>query len=538
MNRREFLKLLALTTFTNFNFKSYDNLKPFGTFSLLHLTDTHAQLNPIYYREPSESDFHLTGEAFLKQYNIDKLTSNAYAFSHLNFTEAGRFYGKVGGYAHIATLINKLRESRTHNLLLDGGDTFQGSATALWTKGDDMVQVLNHLGVDVMTAHWEFTYGEEQFQTNLKNLNRTKFVAQNIFNKDFNEAVFPPYVIEELNGVQVGIIGQAFPYTPIANPSYLIPNWTFGIQEEHLQKTIDELKSKGIKIIVLLSHNGLQVDLKVAKRVKGLDFILGGHTHDAIPKEFKVNKTVVINSGSHGKFVSVLDVETDQHGNLKDYRYQLIPVFSNLLKPDGEMSKLISDIRAPYLPKLNESLAKTEGLLYRRGTFNGSFDEVILNALIAEKDVEIALSPGFRWGSTVLPNHQITFEDVMNQTAITYAGVSVSQLKGSQIKEILEDIMDNLFNEDPYYQQGGDMVRVGGIFYRYKRKEKIGKRIYDIRLIKNNELLSASKTYKVASWASVNEANKDNEPIWDIVKRYLLNQKVIKATKPMIPIAM
>jgi len=560
MNRREFLQLLAIASAGGFLLNSnqshaasdasrmYD-LRRYGNVSLLHITDSHAQLNPMYFREPeinlgvgamSGQPPHLVGNALLKRFGVKRGSPEAHAYTSLDYVEAARTYGKVGGFAHLATLVKQIRASRPGALLLDGGDTWQGSGQALWTKGQDMIDACLELGVDVMTMHFECMYGAQRIKEAEEGVlsGRMDVVAQNVKTNDFGDPVFKPYVIKEMNGVPVAIIGQAFPYSVIANPRYFVPEWSYGIQEENLQLTIDEVRKKGAQVVVLLSHNGMDVDLKLASRVSGLDAILGGHTHDGIPAPIPVKNrggvTLVTNAGSNGKFLGVLDFEV-KGGKVAGFRYKLLPVFANLLEADSGMTALIQRHRAPYASKLDERLATTDGLLYRRGNFNGSFDQVILDALMKEKDAPIAFSPGFRWGTSLLPGSDITMEDVLNQTAITYPYTTVTEMTGAQIKNVLEDVGDNLFNPDPYYQQGGDMVRVGGLEYTCEPNAGMGKRIQDMRL--NGELLDAAKTYKVAGWAPVTEAARDKggEPIWDLVARHLRNEKVVRATAPNVP---
>ena len=539
MQRREFLRLLAFSAAAGGSLRAgltqaqaaaelYD-VPPFGNLSLLHVTDVHAQLLPVYFREPSVNlgdgrPPHLVGEALLNHFSIKEQTSGAHAFTHLDFVEAARRYGKVGGYAHLATLVKRLRASRPHALLLDGGDTWQGSATSLWTKGADMIGAQKLLGVDLMTAHWEFTYGAERVKQAVeKELGSIEFVAQNVKTTDFEDPVFKPYSMRSVNGVALAVIGQAFPYTPIANPRHMVPEWTFGIQETRLQSLVDEARAKGAKAVVLLSHNGMDVDLKLASRVHGIDAILGGHTHDGVPAPVVVGKTLVTNAGSNGKFLAVLDLKVLASG-VEDYRHRLLPVFSNLLPPDTGMTAYIEKARAPYAGKLGEKLAVTEGLLYRRGNFNGTWDELIMQAMLAEKGAEIAFSPGFRWGTTLLPGDAITFEHVMDQTAITYPYSTLNELTGEQIKAILEDVADNLLNPDPYLQQGGDMVRVAGMTYACEPRAKIGSRISEMKI--GDKEIQPHRRYKVAGWAPVAEG-ASGEPIWDVVARYLRAKKRI-----------
>jgi sulfur-oxidizing protein SoxB len=561
VNRREFLNALAAGAAAGLPLTSrkvlaqgdpravvYD-IPRFGNVSILHFTDCHAQLLPTYFREPSVNigvgeaqgrPPHLVGEALLKRFGIPAGTRDAHAFTHLDYIAAARMYGALGGFAHLATLVKQLKASRPGALLLDGGDTWQGSATALWSNGQDMVDAGKLLGVDVMTGHWEFTLGaarvKEVVSKDFKD--RIDFVAQNVMTTDFGDPVFQPYVIRSVNGISVGIVGQAFPYTPIANPRYFVPEWTFGIQEENLQKMVDELRGKGAAVVLLLSHNGMDVDLKLASRVRGIDVILGGHTHDAVPAPVTVKngggQTLVTCAGCNGKFLAVLDLDVT-HGKLNDLRYKLLPVFSNLLLPDVPMTVLIDRVRAPFLTKLREPLAVTDELLYRRGNFNGSADQLIVEGLMAEKNAEIAFSPGFRWGTSLLPRQNISMEWLMDQTAITYPYVTVNELTGETIKTILEDVADNLFNPDPYYQQGGDMVRVGGLSYSIAPKAGTGSRISAMTL--RGKPVEADKKYKVVGWAPVSEEAKaaGNEAVWDVMARYLRAKKTITGLSPNVP---
>jgi sulfur-oxidizing protein SoxB len=555
VNRREFLGALAAAAACGAPLGAaraqaaqalYD-VPRFGNVSLLHFTDCHAQLLPGYFREPSVNIGvgeaagrmpHLVGEHLLRLAGIQPGTPEAHAFTFLDFERAARRYGKIGGFAHLATLVKRLRAARPGALLLDGGDTWQGSATSLWTRGQDMIEAQKLLGVDLMTAHWEFTYGSARVQEAVKALAPIEFLAHNVKTADFNDPVFKPYAIREQNGVPVAIIGQAFPYTPIANPRYFVAEWTFGIQEAQLQKIVDEVRAKGAQAVVLLSHNGMDVDVKLAGRVRGIDVILGGHTHDGVPVPVLVSnsggRTVVTNAGSNGKFLAVLDLEVK--GRVLDFRYRLLPVFANLLPADPDMAALVERVRAPYQARLGEKLAVTEGLLYRRGNFNGTFDQLILDALMSVKDAEIGFSPGFRWGTTLLPGQPILREHLMDQTAITYPYVTLSEMTGATIKTILEDVCDNLFNPDPYLQQGGDMVRVGGMAYACNPLAAMGARVSDLRL--KGKPIEADKRYKVAGWAPVAEGGgpgNTGEPAWDVVERYLKDRKTVAARAPNLP---
>jgi len=557
VNRREFLELLAAAAAAGLALDARQALAQgsadalyhvprFGNVSLLHITDTHAQLLPIYFREPSANigvgdaagkPPHLVAEHLLKAFGIKPGSAEAYAFTSLDFERAARIYGKAGGFAHLATLVKRVRADRPGALLLDGGDTWQGSAVALWTKGADMIAAQKLLGVDVMTAHWEFTYGAERVkQAVTKDLaGRIEFVAQNVKTQDFGDPVFKPWTLRQLNGIPVAVIGQAFPYTPIANPRHLVPEWTFGIQEEELQRHVQAVRANGAQVVALLSHNGMDVDLKLASRVRGIDVILGGHTHDAVPQPSIVanpgGRTIVASGGSNGKFLGVLDLQVRDR-KVTDFRYRLLPVFANLLPADPAMETLVRRLRAPYEARLAEKLAVTEALLYRRGNFNGTFDQLIVDAMLEVKGAQIALSPGFRWGTTVLSGETITLEHLMDQTAITYPQCTLNDLTGERIKVILEDVADNLFNPDPYLQQGGDMVRAGGLTFACNPRARPGSRISDLRVA--GKPIEPSRTYKVAGWASVQE-HPVGEPIWEVVAQYLRDKKVIAPRRLNLP---
>lgn len=508
--------------------------EPVGQVTLLHFADIHAQLVPIYYREPEVNLGvgqmegllpHVTGKALIERLGVAAQSPEAYAFTHEDFTALARAYGKVGGLDRMATLVKAIRAERPGNtLLLDGGDTWQGSYTSLETQGTDMVEAMNALGVEAMTGHWEFTYGTDRVKE-LIDKTDFPFLAGNVVDKDWQEPVFESTAWYERGGVKIAVIGQAFPYTPVANPSYKIPNWSFGIREEAVQKHVDAAREQGAQLVVLLSHNGFDVDRKLAGRVRGIDILLTGHTHDAVPVALEIEGTLMISSGSHGKFLSRLDLDVAD-GKVRDYRFRLIPIFTDAIDPDPGMKAVVDRLRAPYAGELSRVLGRTESLLYRRGNFNGTFDDLICDALLAERDAEIALSPGFRWGATLLPGQDITVEDVHNQTSITYPSAYRMEMSGEQLKLILEDVADNLFNPDPYYQQGGDMVRVGGMGYRIDVRKPMGERISEMTQLPSGKPIDPSRNYVVAGWASVNEGT-EGPPVWDIVSRYIERQGTV-----------
>jgi len=508
--------------------------EPLGNITLVHLTDIHAQLVPIHFREPSINIGvgtakgrvpHLTGAAFRKQFGIADKSAEAFALTHDDFAALAANYGRMGGLDRIATIVKTIRAERDRNmLLLDGGDTWANSWTSLQTQGQDMVDVMAGLRPDAMTGHWEFTLGEARVKEIAEKLG-FPFLAQNIRDTDFEDRVFPAQRMFDRGGVKVAVIGQAFPFTPIANPRWMIPKWSFGIREMELQKEVDEARAAGAGLVVLLSHNGFDVDAKLAEVVKGIDVILSGHTHDAIPQPTLIAGTLIVATGSNGKFVSRLDLDVQADG-IKGYRYRLIPVFADAIRPDAETKALIDRHRAPYAKELGRVLGKTETLLYRRGNFNGTLDDVICDAILTQRDAEIALSPGIRWGTSLLPGEEITFEDVTNATAMTYPACYRMTMSGKRLKEVLEDVADNIFNPDPFYQQGGDMVRTGGLGYTIDIAKPIGQRISGMTLLGSGKALEAGKDYVVAGWASINQGT-EGPPIWDVVARHIEAVKVV-----------
>ena len=573
LSRREFVYMMAVLgaapvfanshtrmTDTTNKLEDYYKLKPFGNARFLHMTDSHAQLLPVYFREPSVNlgfygNFgkppHIVGEKLLDYYGLKGNKRLEYAYSCVNFEEHAKAMGRTGGFAQIKTVVDYLRDSygKDKTLMLDGGDTWQGSATSLYTRGKDMVGAMNLLGVDVAVGHWEFTYKAEEVLENVKALN-AEFLAQNVFVKEtsmmngveaFDEDTghaFKPYTIKKMGNARVAIIGQAFPYTTIANPQRFIPDWTFGIKEDSMQEMVDMIReTEKPDAVIVLSHNGFDTDKKMAEVCTGIDFIMGGHTHDGVPEAVPIKNadgtTYVCNAGSNGKFLNVLDLDI-QNGKIKDFKFTLLPIFSDLIPEDKDMKKYIEEQRLPFLKELTREIATTEMTLFRRGNFNGSWDQIICDALLEVKEAQISLSPGFRWGTSVMPGQAITFDDLMTQTAMTYPETYARDMKGTDIKLILEDVADNLFNEDPFYQQGGDMVRTGGISYKINPKGKMGERITDIVLTKTGMKIDANKSYKVAGWSTVG-AQSEGEPVWETVETYLKNVKHISKLKVDTP---
>ncbi len=574
LSRREFVYMTAMLSAApvfakshtkNQHVKSnkaedYYKLDSFGNVRILHMTDSHAQLMPVYFREPSvnlgfHSNFgkppHIVGSKLLDHFGIKGNKRLEYAYTCLNFEKHAKVMGKVGGFAQLQTVANYLRDSfgKEKVIFMDGGDTWQGSWTSLQTRGKDMVGALNMLGVDVCTGHWEFTYKDSEVMENLKEL-KADFVAQNVrvrsdgfmngsaiaeqaFSED-TERMFKPYVMRDLNGARVAVIGQAFPYSTIANPQYNMPDWTFSIDPENMQKVVNEVRAKEKPdAVIVISHNGFDVDQKMAEVCTGIDFIMGGHTHDgvpeAVPVKNKAGTTYVTNAGSNGKFLNVLDLKVEK-GKVKDFKFTLLPIFSDLVPEDPKMKAYIEDVRKPYLKEINRVIATTDVSLYRRGNFNGSWDQIICDALIDVKGADVSLSPGFRWGTSILPGQAITFDDLATQTAMTYPETYARDIKGSDIHMILEDVADNLFNADPFYQQGGDMVRTGGISYTIDPRQTIGKRITNIRLTKTGKPMDPNKMYKVAGWSTVG-SKSEGEPVWETCETYLKNMKHITKIK-------
>ena len=526
-----FTRVIAQQRLTEAELLRFDAL---GNVTLLHVSDIHGQLLPVYFREPSVNigvgeakgqPPHITGKAFLQRFGIPEKTASAYALTDQDFEALAKSYGRIGGLDRLASVVKRVRAERGNDkvLFLDGGDTWQGSLGSNASRGQDMVDCMALLKPDAMTGHWEFTYGEARVKELIKNLG-FPFLALNIRDTEWNEPAFEAMKMFEKGGIKIAVLGQAFPYTPLANPRWMMPKWSFGIREDDVRANVEKARKAGAQLVVLLSHNGFDVDRKLAARVPGIDVILTGHTHDALPEAIKVGDTLLIASGSHGKFVSRLDL--DVQNGIKAFRYKLIPLFADIVAPDKEMAAAIANARAPYAKELTREVGHTDSVLYRRGNFNGTFDDLICAALLKERDAEIALSPGFRWGTSVLPGQAITVEDIHNATAITYPQVYRISMTGERLKEVLEDVADNLFNPDPYYQQGGDMVRCGGIGYAIDVSKPIGQRISGMTHLKSGKPIEPKKEYAVAGWASVNEGT-EGPPVWDLVERYVSAAKTV-----------
>jgi len=528
-----FARALAQQRLTETELLKFDTL---GNVTLLHVADIHGQLMPVYFREPSVNlgvgeargrPPHMMGRDFLKRFGIPEKSASAYALTDQDFAVLAKSYGRIGGLDRVATVVKRVRAERGDDkvLFLDGGDTWQGSLGSNRSKGQDMVDCMALLKPDAMTGHWEFTYGEARVKELIKGLG-FPFLALNVRDTEWNEPVFEPMKMFEKGGVKIAVLGQAFPYTPVANPPWMVPKWSFGIREEDVRANVEKARMSGAQLIVLLSHNGFDVDRKLASRVPGIDVILTSHTHDALPEAVKVGSTLLVASGCHGKFVSRLDLDV-QNGAVKGFRYKLIPLFADAIRPDAEMTAAIAKARAPYAKELKREIGRADSLLYRRGNFNGTFDDLICAALLKERDAEIALSPGFRWGTSVLPGQPITIEDIHNATAITYPQVYRTSMTGERLKEVLEDVADNLFNPDPYYQQGGDMVRCGGLGYTIDVSKPIGQRISAMTHLKSGKAIEPKKDYVVTGWASVNEGT-EGPPVWDLIERYVAAEKTVR----------
>ena len=518
---------------------SQDDLLRFDTYgnvSLIHITDIHAQLKPIYFREPEINLGvgsalgqvpHITGANFRKMYGIDDGSPSHYALTHNDFSALANEYGRVGGLDRVATVVKSIRADRPDAILLDGGDTWHGSYTCHHTQGQDMVNVMNALKTEAMTFHWEFTLGSDRVHEIIDTL-PFPALGQNIFDAEWDEPAeyFKPYTFFERGGSKIAVIGQAFPYMPIANPSWMFPEYSFGIRDENMQAMVDEVRGLGADLVVVLSHNGFDVDKKMASIVTGIDIILSGHTHDALPEPVLIDNTIIVASGSNGKFVSRVDLDV-RNGQMMGFKHKLIPIFSDVITPDPDMAALIDGERAPFVDQLSEVIGQSESLLYRRGNFNGTWDDLICQALIEEREADISMSPGVRWGPSILPGQDITREDIWNVTSMSYGKVYRTEMTGEFIHIILEDVADNLFNPDPYYQQGGDMVRIGGMGYRIDINKPQGERITELTLLKTGERIDLSKTYIVAGWASINEGTEGPQ-VWDLVENYIRRNGIVK----------
>ena len=559
ISRRDFMHIAAILglgaatssmaspkTSASIGLKDIYDFKATGNFTLLHMCDIHAHIKPLYWREPSTlisapnlvgTPGFLCGEAFAKHYGLEPSSLDAYFDTHVDFETLAKKFGKMGGIAHMKTYLDHVRKQRgaENVLFLDSGDTWQGTGVALKTRGEAIVKAQNYLGVDVMTGHWEFTYGKERVLELIEMLD-AKFVAQNVigndpFADDYEELIFEPYTIQEKGGAKIGIIGQAFPFTSTANPKEFTEGWSFGIRPETLQTYVDELrKEHKVDCVVVISHDGFSVDQEVARMVHGIDFILSGHTHDPSPKPITINGTVIVIAGSHGKYVGRLDIDA-KNGKVNDYEFKLVPIASNIIPADPEGVKLVNDIYAPYDAEMNEVLGKTKNILYKRDTFFSTFDQLINDAILDEMKCDISFTPGYRWGTTVLAGDDILMDNVYEMCGITYPNVYTFELQGKQIANLLEDIADNVFNANPLYQQGGDMSRLGGATYSIAIAGKAGSRIS--KLMIGGKPIDLNKTYIVSSWggnlqnAGSNLQKDKIRAVYDVTRDYIKKQKIV-----------
>ncbi len=534
---KEKIKNLTFTDIVDFEAK--------GKATILHICDLHAHIKPLYWREPSTlisaknlvgTPGFICGDSFMEHYGIKAGSLDQYFDTHNNFSELAKKFGKMGGISHMKPIIDHVKKSRGSEnvLLLDSGDTWQGTAVALKTKGEAIIDAQNYLGVDVMVGHWEFTYGKERVMELIGKL-KGEFISQNVLDNDpfsdtFEEPVFPPYTIKEIGGAKIGIIGQSFPFTSTANPKRFTENWSFALRHESLQEHVDHLRVKEkVDCIVVLSHDGFSVDQELAKKVKGIDFILSGHTHDPSPEPIIVNNTVIIISGSHGKYIGRLDLDIKDK-KVAGYNFKLIPVASNLIPADKEGDELIAKAYKPFDSELNEVLGTTKNILYKRDTFYSTFDSLIGQAIQYKVKSDIVFTPGYRWGTTVLPDGEILKDNVYEMTAITYPEVYTFDLKGEVIANLMEDIADNVFNANPLLQQGGDMSRLTGASYSIKIDAPSGKRISEFMI--GGKPIDINKTYRVSSWggnlqsAGIN-MDKETPAVYEIVSDYIRKKKII-----------
>jgi S-sulfosulfanyl-L-cysteine sulfohydrolase len=556
ISRREFLQMLALAAAGPGLHGSLAQARTlaetmyapakFGDVSLIHLADRHAQLLPQYYREPSarvgvgqgrnEPPF-LVGEHLLERFRVMPSTPHAHALTHLRFEDAAVVYGKVGGVAHLATVVNQLRATRPDALLLDSGDSWVGSGLAEWTQGRDGAEVSRLLGVDAMTGDWEFALGADQLKMLLAGeaKGRTSFLAQNVRERGGGARPFRPHSIYFVGGHPVGVIGLAYPHIGRYGVKNFVPDWEFGLDEPGLQASVDSVRARGVRLVVLMSHAGLPADLKLAKRLRGVDVILSGHSHDPMPQPFVVrgqsNQTLVVSGGAHGKFLGLLDLRMGDSGVL-DYRYSLLPIFSRLIKPDAEMAAAVDRLRQPYAARLDETLAITEGALYRRDTFKGPFDQLVLDILRSTTKAEIAIGPGYRFGATLLPGDAITWQHILDYTA-GERGYCEEELSGAEIRNRLEAWSDEVFNPDPYEQSGEDMVRTAGLDFECDPAADHGRRIR--RAFVGKQSLEDGRRYKVVSWGVRSLAATGTQSVAGVVADYLRRAKNIAAIEPTMP---
>lgn len=556
MNRREFLQALGIAAAGGFPLawnstgaqaasQMMYEVPRFGNVSLMYIADTHGQLLPSYLREPASHMAvgahgnlppHLVGESFLEHFRIVPQSRRAYAHTHLNFADAARVFGRMGGYAHLATLTGWLRQQRPDAILLDGGDTWQGSALALWTKGEAMVAASRQLGLEAMTGDWEFAYGRERFSELVRAMGPgERFLACNVRTADGAPLPIQPSTICFTHGGAVGVVGLACPQVNRNAARQFAPGIEFSLDEAAIQAAVDDVRRRGARVVVLLSHAGLMADVKLAGRVSGIDVVLSAHSHDAMPEPLLVRArrghTLVFSVGANGKFLGLLDLQVTD-GRLRDYRYRLLPVFANLIPADPAMAALIDKLRAPYAERLATELARTDELLYRRGNFGGTFDQLMLDAIQQHTGADVAVSPGHRWGTTLLPGEAITTECLLDQTAVPAPEVVTARMTGAELRHHLEVWCDGVFSADPYRLTGEDMVRVGGLTYVCDPGADFGSRIRDIR--RNGLPLDPDRPLRVAGWGLALQGEV-GPPVWQVTADYLRSLRIVRSVVPNLP---
>ncbi|NLD72906.1 MAG: bifunctional metallophosphatase/5'-nucleotidase [Chloroflexi bacterium] len=383
----------------------------------------------------------------------------------------------AGGHARIAALI--AAERRRHPgavLALDNGDTLHGTYPVVHSEGEALLPILNAMGLDGMTAHWEFAYGPARFKALAQRLNYP-MLAINCYEEASGELAYPPYVVYEAAGLRVGVIGIAATIVDKTMPPSFSKGLRFTLGNEELPGHISHLRQEErADLIVVVSHLGFPQEVRLAEEVEGIDVLLSGHTHNRIYRPVLVNGAIIIQSGCHGSFLGRLDLQLEG-GKVVDWRHALITVTEDLPE-DPVVRERVEAALATDRSDLAEQVGETRTPLHRYTVLEAPMDNLLLQALQSETGAEVAFSNGWRYGAPIPPG-PITLNDLWNIIPVN-PPVSTCDLTGEEIWDMMEENLEHTFARNPYDQMGGYVKRCLGLNLYAKIENPAGQRIQQI----------------------------------------------------------
>lgn len=439
-------------------------------------------------------------------------------------------YIRAGGYPRISAYINKVRKEKDNKVVvLDGGDTFHGTLPVVDSKGMILTSYLNEMKIDAMTAHWEFAYGPKHFSSLLNALNYP-MLAINCYDKTTDKLVFDPYLIKEVNGLKIGIIGIAATIIDKTMPQHFAEGLYFSLGNEELPGYIAELKDQDVDLVILLSHLGFPQEVKLAQEVDGIDVLLSAHTHNRVYEPALVNDTIIFQSGCHGSFLGHLDLVVENK-KIVDYKHQLV-VLDESLDEDLDMKAAIEKDLEPYKEQLNKIVGRTGTDLNRSTVFESTMDNLLLQSMIDISGAELAFSNGWRYGAPI-PKGDIRENDLWNMIPVN-PPLSKVKLKGQEVWDMMEENLERTFSIDPYQQMGGYVKRVLGMNLYCKIENPYGERVQQIFV--QGQALEKDRVYHVVFVTSQgvpekyghDRVNLDIHAI-DVLKEYLSKHEVVSA---------